>query len=114
MDIATIIRYKTTRDVELLPDDVLGDLIDINTANGEVNINLAIADVYDYLASGSPEAGTLSRWTRGPVSVELQTSYRSLADYYRTLGGTGRIGIEMGVLSRADYSDSQAEAEFSV
>jgi hypothetical protein len=111
------VRRLTTSNTTLLPDSVISDLLYDNTdpVTEVVNLNLAIADAFDYMASQT-EGGDVKSWTRGPTSVTFGETYRAMALRYRALAGVSSIGagvaITVGTRTRADFPDGSNDPEF--
>jgi hypothetical protein len=104
------VRDKTSQDTTVLPDSKIQDYIDENTdTSGNWDFNLTVADILDYLASLFDNSVSVTKWTRGPTSVEMSQSLIDRAAYYRALAGVGVTKIVMGELERKDYDHPTVE-----
>jgi hypothetical protein len=102
------VRYKTTLNETLLPDQVITDLIELNTVDGVWNFEATVADCYDYMAAsmaGDPSAmiGNVKSVTIGVTSVTYATTYADLANWWRNQAGLGNAKLTQGSITRQDY-----------
>lgn len=105
------VRYKTSLDTALLPDEIITDFIDEHTdpVSDEWDFENTLADVFDYLAAKTGNSQGVSSFTRGPTTVMLKQSYLDRAAYWRKEAGVIE-GIVEETLERADFNSQDDDS----
>lgn len=105
------IRYKTTLNETLLPDDVIANLITANSTEGTLDLYGAVADAFEYMAAATGTGQDVKSYTRGQTSEVFSRTLRETAVYYRGLSTNNGIGVISKTIQRVDYA-VESETEY--